>query len=172
MSQASISHRHCLVFARPRGRSEAEEPKVRLGVRGELEVPACADRDRRSGRDPLCSLGLAIRRPNPYLPGSGEEVPDLLHSPVTHRPAHHARREHSLDQARVPGIEDAEIDVRAVGGDGVRHECRELVGGAAGERQRVGRHATNLELEMEVRSDRKPGAAHKTDLVPLLHRLA
>src|SRR5713226_9158021 len=45
-------------------------------------------------------------------------------------------------------------------------------GGAAGEGHRVGGHTPNLELEMEVRSNRKPGAAHQTDLVALLHRVA
>src|SRR5713101_8885626 len=44
-------------------------------------------------------------------------------------------------------------------------------GGAAEQGHRVGGHSTNLELQVEMRPNRKPGAAHQADLVALLHEL-
>src|SRR5437764_12114006 len=86
----------------------------------ELKCAARWDDNAVAGRD-LHRFACGFIPPaSPHFALSAQEVPDLLDSPVPHRPADSARLQDHFDQAGTPGVADPEIDLRAVRRDGVR----------------------------------------------------
>src|SRR5713101_2390843 len=113
LAEAAFSDRNGLAIARPRWRCEAEKSQRLVAKGPKLKRAAGRDDHRRA-------CGHADRfAADPDFAAAIEEIPDLFHGSMLHRPAHASLPEHHLDEARALRAQLAKVDLRAVGRDRV-----------------------------------------------------
>ncbi len=113
LAEAAFSDPYGLAIARPRWRCETQKSQRLIAKGPKLKRAAGRDEHRRARGH---ARGLAA---DPDLTSAVEEVPDLFHGSMLHRPAHASGAEHHLDQARALRTQLAKVDLRAVGRDRV-----------------------------------------------------
>ena len=91
---------YCLVLAGPRRRRVTEETQQTARTGAELEAPTGGYGKGVSGAnlDGAYRIRTGVRRTPPYPPFAFQHVPNLLNSPVPHRPGHPSCRQAHLNQ--------------------------------------------------------------------------
>ena len=114
LTKAAITDRHRFGVARPWRRCETEKSQRLVTDGPKLKRDACRDDHRRArGNAGRCAV-------DPDFAATIEEIPDLFHGPMLHRPAHAAWPQHHLDETRALPAELAVVDLRPVRRNRVR----------------------------------------------------